>query len=82
MIIAVISPFESALYGLACMAAAVGLFVWAYVAQGKWQRGEGPQRIPHSFHAPPVPPGQKRILLGFMLIVVGLTLVSPFVTSF
>jgi hypothetical protein len=78
----IMTPLESALYGLACLTAAFGLFAWAYVAQGRWQRGEGPQRVPHSFRTPPTAPGQKRIVLGLMLVVVGMTLVAPFVTSF
>lgn len=75
------SPLESALYGLVCLAAAAGLVASACRSQTKWAPGEYKHRA-IAFRVPPYAPGQKRILAALLLTVVGLTLLAPYVTSF
>ena len=75
------TPLESALYGLGCLVVAAGLVASAYSSQAKWARGEYKHRA-MAFRAPPYAPGQKRILVALLLIVVSIVLLAPYVSTF
>lgn len=75
------TPIESALYGFVCLVAAAGLIAWAYRSQVKWERDDYKHRA-MAFRVPHSAPGQKRILAALLLIIVGVVLVAPYVSTF